>query len=86
MIQREFADKAKTFFEPGYNFIDLAVVGSWSTNEIDEFSGLARLFFIRVPVKSPAAARTFCTKGNPFVWRSKLAQLLLVRVRLKVAP
>ncbi len=40
MIQREFADKAKTILEPDDNVIGLAVAGSWLTNEIDEFSDL----------------------------------------------
>ena len=40
MIQREFADKAKTILEPDDNVIGLAVVGSWLTNEMDEFSDL----------------------------------------------
>jgi hypothetical protein len=40
MIQREFANKAKTIFEPDDNVIGLAVAGSWLTNEIDEFSDL----------------------------------------------
>jgi predicted nucleotidyltransferase len=40
MIQREFADKAKTIFESDDNVIGLAVAGSWLTNEIDEFSDL----------------------------------------------
>jgi predicted nucleotidyltransferase len=40
MIQREFADKAKTILEPDNNVICLAVAGSWLTNEIDEFSDL----------------------------------------------
>jgi predicted nucleotidyltransferase len=40
MIQREFADKAKTILEPDNNVIGLAVAGSWLTNEIDEFSDL----------------------------------------------
>jgi predicted nucleotidyltransferase len=40
MIQREFADKAKAILEPDDNVIGLAVVGSWLTNEIDEFSDL----------------------------------------------
>lgn len=40
MIQREFADKAKTILEPDDNIIGLAVAGSWLTNEIDEFSDL----------------------------------------------
>ena len=38
MIQREFADKAKTILEPDDNVIGLAVADSWLTNEIDEFS------------------------------------------------
>jgi predicted nucleotidyltransferase len=40
MIQREFANKAKTILEPDDNVIGLAVAGSWLTNEIDEFSDL----------------------------------------------
>lgn len=40
MIQREFANKAKTMLEPDDNVIGLAVAGSWLTNEIDEFSDL----------------------------------------------
>ncbi len=40
MIQREFADKAKTILEPDENVIGLAVAGSWLTHEIDEFSDL----------------------------------------------
>lgn len=40
MIQREFADKAKTILEPDDDVIGLAVAGSWLTNEIDEFSDL----------------------------------------------
>ncbi|WP_114750633.1 aminoglycoside 6-adenylyltransferase [Pleomorphovibrio marinus] len=40
MIQREFADKAKTILEPDDKVIGLAVAGSWLTNEIDEFSDL----------------------------------------------
>jgi predicted nucleotidyltransferase len=40
MIQREFANKAKTIFESDDNVIGLAVAGSWLTNEIDEFSDL----------------------------------------------
>lgn len=40
MIQQEFANKAKTIFEPDDNVIGLAVAGSWLTNEIDEFSDL----------------------------------------------
>lgn len=40
MIQREFANKAKTIVEPDDNVIGLAVAGSWLTNEIDEFSDL----------------------------------------------
>jgi hypothetical protein len=40
MIQREFANKAKTILEPDSNVIGLAVAGSWLTNEIDEFSDL----------------------------------------------
>lgn len=40
MIQREFADKAKTILEPDDNVIGLAVADSWLTNEIDEFSDL----------------------------------------------
>lgn len=40
MIQREFADKARTVLEQDQNVIGLAVAGSWLTNEIDEFSDL----------------------------------------------
>lgn len=40
MIQREFAENAKTILEPDDNVIGLGVVGSWLTNEIDEFSDL----------------------------------------------
>ena len=40
MIQREFANKAKTILESDHNVIGLAVAGSWLTNEIDEFSDL----------------------------------------------
>ena len=40
MIQREFANKAKTILEPDDNVIGLAVAGSWLTNELDEFSDL----------------------------------------------
>jgi len=40
MIQREFANKAKTILEPDDNVVGLAVAGSWLTNEIDEFSDL----------------------------------------------
>ncbi|MDX6181706.1 aminoglycoside 6-adenylyltransferase [Flavobacterium sp. Fl-77] len=40
MIQRVFADKAKTILKPDDNVIGLAVAGSWLTNEIDEFSDL----------------------------------------------
>lgn len=40
MIQRDFADKAKTVLKPDDNVIGLAVAGSWLTNEIDEFSDL----------------------------------------------
>lgn len=40
MIQREFANKAKTILTPDNNVIGLAVAGSWLTNEIDEFSDL----------------------------------------------
>jgi predicted nucleotidyltransferase len=40
MIQKEFAKKAITIFEPDDNVIGLAVAGSWLTNEMDEFSDL----------------------------------------------
>lgn len=40
MIQREFANKAKTILETDDNVIGLAVAGSWITNKMDEFSDL----------------------------------------------
>lgn len=40
MIQREFANQAKTILEPDDNVIGLAVAGSWLINEIDEYSDL----------------------------------------------
>lgn len=40
MVQREFANKAKTILESDNNVIGLAVAGSWLANELDEFSDL----------------------------------------------
>ena len=40
MIQREFANAARTILESDDNVIGLAVGGSWLTNELDEFSDL----------------------------------------------
>jgi predicted nucleotidyltransferase len=47
MIQREFADNAKTILEPDDNVIGLAVEGSWLTNEIDEYSDLDLILVTR---------------------------------------
>ena len=40
MIQVAFAEKAKKIFQANDNVIGLAVVGSWLTQELDEFSDL----------------------------------------------
>jgi len=40
MIQREFAERAAEILKSDQSVIGLAVVGSWLTNEIDEFSDL----------------------------------------------
>lgn len=40
MIQVQFAERAKKILEPNPNVIGLAVVGSWLTHELDEFSDL----------------------------------------------
>ena len=40
MIQKEFAYRAKAILEVDENVIGLAVVGSWMTEEMDEFSDL----------------------------------------------
>ncbi len=40
MIQKEFADKAKTILAADDNVIGLAVAGSWVTNEMDAYSDL----------------------------------------------
>jgi len=50
MIQREFADYAKTQLEPDTNVIGLAVVGSWLTDELDEFSDLDLILVTREKV------------------------------------
>jgi predicted nucleotidyltransferase len=52
MIQREFADKAKTILEPDDNVIGLAVAGSWLTNEIDEFSDLDLILVTKQKISS----------------------------------
>lgn len=52
MIQREFADKAKTILEPDDNVIGLAVGGSWLTNEIDEFSDLDLILVTRQKISA----------------------------------
>jgi hypothetical protein len=52
MIQREFADKAKSILEPDDNVIGLAVSGSWLTNEIDEFSDLDLILVTRQNISS----------------------------------
>lgn len=52
MIQRKFADKSKIILETDDNVIGLAVVGSWLTNEIDEFSDLDLIIVTKQKVSS----------------------------------
>lgn len=40
MIQKDFAERAKTILEPDEEVIGLAVAGSWLSNELDEYSDL----------------------------------------------
>ncbi|MFA7584236.1 MAG: hypothetical protein WCZ46_11970 [Proteiniphilum sp.] len=47
MMQREFANKAKTILETDENVIGLAVAGSWITNKMDEFSDLDLILVTR---------------------------------------
>ena len=52
MIQREFADKAKTILATDDNVVGLAVAGSWLTNEIDEFSDLDLILVTKTKISS----------------------------------
>lgn len=52
MIQREFADKAKTILATDDNVVGLAVAGSWLTHEIDEFSDLDLILVTKTKISS----------------------------------
>lgn len=52
MIQREFADKAKTILATDDNVVGLAVAGSWLTNAIDEFSDLDLILVTKTKISS----------------------------------
>lgn len=52
MIQQVFAEKAQKILAPDDNVIGLAVVGSWLTNEIDEFSDLDLILVTKEKISS----------------------------------
>lgn len=68
MIQRDFAERAKKILELEDDVIGLAVVGSWLTDEIDEFSDLDLILVTKQKISN--------NKGLMLEYAKKLGDLL----------